>query len=140
MLDILGKPFFLQFMVPLLTVSLTVFLRFVTRNDNHRGFRWDDLAVGLNVSVTALMIFVTDTVATAGRILKASNSAVANPTERIVLAPWIILALVIGIWGVSTVVRKLGWRDQDQLKPFWGIVFPDLYGLCALLFVVNWLG
>ena len=53
--------------------------------------------------------------------------------------PRLLSAYLFGIWGLSTLVRKLGWESDDRLKTFWGIVVPDTFGLLALLVVVNWI-
>ena len=55
------------------------------------------------------------------------------------MIPWILFIYMIGIWGVSTTVRKLGWEGDGKLKVFWGIVVPDAFGLICLIFAVNWI-
>ena len=132
--DFLASGFFLQFCVPLLTVALTIFLRYVTRNDKHIAFKKEDLAVGMDLAVTALIIFITHTTTLA----RASKDA-SDVSDSLATVPWIIMAFVIGIWGVSTVVRKRGWERAGKLNLFWGIILPDLFGLAALLLVVNWI-
>lgn len=132
-----GKPYFLQFFVPLIAVGASVFLKYVTRNDAHKSFRKEDLAVGLDISVTALLIFIA-----AGS--KMAVQLAASPGNSALQAklggvPWIIAVFIIGIWAVSTLVRKAGWDGEDKLKPFWGIIVPDIFGITVLLSVVNWL-
>lgn len=133
----LGNEIFLQFGVPLITVALSIFVKYVSRNDRHSGFRKEDLAVGLDMSVTALLIFIT------GSAHIASSLPANNPPDEVVQqlasVPWILMGFVIGIWGVSTVVRKSGWEDDDKLKISWGIIAPGLFGLLTLLFAVNWI-
>ncbi|MEC8328695.1 MAG: hypothetical protein VX100_21795 [Pseudomonadota bacterium] len=136
-MSFLKDQMFLQFGVPLLTVALTIFVKYVSRNDRHSGFRKEDLAVGLDMSVTALLIFIT------GSAHIASSMPSSNPpqdlVDQIASVPWILMGFVIGMWGISTLVRKLGWEDDDKLKIFWGIVVPGLFGLLTLLFAVNWI-
>ena len=136
-MKIWAHPYFLQFCVPLVAVAMSIFLKYVTRNDAHQDFKKEDLAVGLDLSVTALLIFI------------AASSTLAQdlsrtPTDAGLLAksagvPWILSAFILGIWGTSTLVRKLGWVADDKLHGFWGIVVPDTFGLLVLLFVVNWI-
>lgn len=136
-MNFLGEPYFLQFGVPLITVCLSIFIKFVTRNDQHRGFKKEDLAVGLDLALTALLIFITSSAHL------ARHMPVTNPPQKmldqIASVPWIIMAFIVGIWGISTLVRKLGWEDDDKLKIFWGIVLPDVFGIFTLIFVVNWI-
>jgi uncharacterized membrane protein YgcG len=137
MIRFLGHPYFLQFCVPLIAVTASVFLRFVTRSDVHKAFKKEDLAVGLDLSVTALLIFIA-----AGS--KLGQDLAQAPQDIVLISksmsvPWVLAAFIVGIWGVSTIVRKLGWEDDDRLRIFWGIVVPDVFGLLALIFVVNWI-
>ena len=136
-MNLLGSPYFLQFGVPLVTVGLSIFIKYVTRNDQHSGFKKEDVAVGLDLAVTALLIFIT------GSSQLTVSLPPTNPppdvVEKLASVPWILMAFIIGIWSVSTVVRKLGWESDDKLKIFWGIVVPDIFGLVVLLFVVNWI-
>ncbi|ENG6063500.1 MULTISPECIES: hypothetical protein [Vibrio] len=136
-MNLLGSPYFLQFGVPLVTVGLSIFIKYVTRNDRHSGFKKEDVAVGLDLAVTALLIFIT------GSSQLTASLPPTNPpvdvVEKLASVPWILMAFIIGIWSVSTIVRKRGWESDDKLKIFWGIVVPDVFGLAVLLFVVNWI-
>lgn len=134
---LLGTDIFLQFGVPLITVALSIFVKYVSRNDRHSGFRKEDLAVGLDMSVTALLIFIT------GSAQIASSLPEKNPppdlVQQLASVPWVLMGFLVGMWGISTIVRKVGWEDDDKLKPVWGIIVPGLFGLLTLLFAVNWI-
>lgn len=136
-MEILSNPHFTQVAIPLVAVGASIFLKFVSRNDSHAGFKKEDLAVGLDLSVTALLLFMT---ISSGLAIQVS----ASPENEALIAkvatvPWILAAFIVGIWAVSTIVRKLGWKKQDDLHGIWGIVVPDAFGLFTLLFVVNWI-
>lgn len=60
--------------------------------------------------------------------------------EKLMAVPWLLLGFILGIWGVSTLVRKIGWKDESELKLFWGIIAPDIFGIGVLILVVNWIG
>lgn len=136
-MNIFGQPYFLQFCVPLIAVAASVFLKYVTRNDTHSSFKKEDLAVGLDLSVTALLIFVASGSRVAQQLAKDPNNAIL--VAKSMGVPWILAAFIVGIWCISTVVRKLGWKADEKLHVFWGIVLPDVFGLLTLLFVVNWI-
>lgn len=136
-MTLFGHPYFLEFFVPLIAVGASVFLKFVTRNDVNKCFKKEDLAVGLDLSVTALLIFLAASSSMAQELAK-------NPADKALLAkassvPWILAGFLVGIWGTSTVVRKLGWLGDEKLHSFWGILVPDVFGLVLLLVVVNWI-
>jgi uncharacterized membrane protein YgcG len=104
----------------------------------YSGFRKEDLAVGLDLAVTALLIFIASSAQIARSIESTPNTS--EIIEKVATVPWIITAFLVGIWGVSTIVRKVGWENEDRLNIFWGIVVPDLFGIFTLIFVVNWIG
>jgi len=136
-MDLLANKYFLQFAVPLIAIILSVFLRFVTRSDFHAPFRKEDLAVGFDLAITALLLLVTSSAALAKELLRdPTNQVYFNKSISI---PWLILSYVLGIWAVSTLVRKYGWEGDGRLKPFWGICAPGVFGLILLLITVNWI-
>jgi di/tricarboxylate transporter len=136
-MKILADPLFTQFGLPLITVILSVFLKFVTRNDQHTSFQKEDLAFGIDLSITALLLFI----ASCPNIVKQStmpsvSEAVIGKVNSI---PWILLSVMVGIWGVSTLIRKLGWEEAGKLHIIWGISIPNIFGIFVLLFVVYWI-
>jgi Kef-type K+ transport system membrane component KefB len=133
----LGHPFFLQFCVPVIAVGLSVFLKYVTRRDGHTSFRKEDMAVGMDLAVAAILLFVTASSTIAQQLIKEPKNQVLLDKSQAV--PWVLAAFIIGIWAVSTIVRKLGWEADDKLKVFWGIIAPGFFGLSILFFVVNWI-
>lgn len=136
-MSFLANEFFLQFGVPLIAVGLSMFVKLVSRNDIHTPFRKEDLAVGLDLAVTALLLFVTASSTIASDLLKQpTNTAL---TEKAQSVPWIMAAYLVGIWGVSTIVRKFGWEDEDKLKVSWGIIAPGIFGLLTLFLTVRWI-
>jgi hypothetical protein len=139
-IPLLVQPYFLHVIVPLIVVLLGVFLKIVTRNDQHAAFKKEDLAVGLDISITTLIIFITDSVYRATSLTSSHQQITHQAQDKIVAVPWILLAFVIGIWSVSTLVRKMGWQNDSELRPFWGIIIPDIFGIGTLIFVVNWIG
>lgn len=136
-MKIIIDPFFIQFIVPLITVSLSVFLKFVTRNDQHISFQKEDFAFGIDLSITALLIFV---VSSSTLVQKSTASGATQAlADKVNAIPWILLSIFAGIWAVSTIVRKLGWEGDGKLHIIWGISVPNVFGIIVLLFVVNWI-
>lgn len=136
-MKVLGEPFFLQFGVPLIAVSLSIFLKFVTRNDGHVAFRKEDLAIGFDLAATATLLFVTASATIAQSLIEKPDDDFL--IEKAASVPWMLGAYILSIWAMSTIVRKLGWEEQDQLKWFWGIILPMIFGLLLLFFTVNWM-
>lgn len=119
---------------------LSVFLKVVSRNDRYVFFKKEDLAVGLEISTVSLIIYLTYCTTIASSIAKDNPQASDIVKAKLMEAPWIILAMVAGMWGISTIIRKLGWRSQDEMNWFWGIIIPLVYGVICLYIVVNRMG
>jgi len=60
MIKILTSTFFTYFIVTLITTVFSVFVKSVSRNDSHRSLKNEDFAIGLELSVTALILFIAD--------------------------------------------------------------------------------
>ena len=137
MIKILTSTFFTYFIVTLITTVFSVFVKSVSRNDSHRSLKNEDFAIGLELSVTALILFIADSVAYTQKILLTESTLSAE--YKIIVIPWIIFLFIFGIWIISTLIRKKGWESENKLKIIPGIIIPNLFGFLALIFVVYWI-
>lgn len=137
MKEVFVNPYFTYFIVTLLTTGFSIFVKAVSRNDHHIPFKKEDAAVGLELSVTALILLITDSVRFTTEIFKKQETPI--PENKLILLPWLIFSLVVGLWSISTLVRKKGWANQDELNWGCGILIPGAYGLGTLLIVINWI-
>lgn len=128
--------------VTVISTSLGIFVKYVSRNDTHnKSFKKEDLAIGLEMMITALILLITNFV---NEFNKLGNPSIEETIKKSVrenelLVPWIILIFIIGLWGTSTVIRKIGWENEDELKIWWGIVFPNIIGIASLIYVFTWI-
>ncbi len=123
--------------VTIVSAVIGVFVKYVSRNDTHDTFVKEDLAIGLDLYVTSLIILITSMVDKFGKILDPTIQEALRLQLKgsIQSLPWLVLTLVIGLWGTSTVVRKIGWETKDSLNIKWGIMFPNAIGITALIIV-----
>ena len=56
---------------------------------------------------------------------------------RLALAGWLIALLFFGLWSVSTVIRKWGWKSETEMTPVVGIAIPLGFGILALVAVMS---
>lgn len=141
MAEFFTSSLFINFILPLGTVLLGIFVKTASRNDRFVGFKKEDLAVGFEIALASIIAFATYSVSISTQILRSPSSASrANLEEKIVSMPWLILAWLIGLWGISTLVRKLGWKSADELEWVFGIIIPFIYGIISMIFVFNWIG
>ena len=167
MIKLITNDFFINFVIPVITTGLAVFFNIVSRNDHYNSFKKEDLSIGIEVSITAILLLVTDTVSKLKRIsdaipqsevingLKSGNAAsldtvqVVVPnlignhnsamSEYILLTPYLIFIIFLGIICISFLIRKLGWETESDMNLAWGIIVPNIFGLATLLFVALWI-
>lgn len=152
----LASTFFRYAVFPVGSAVLGVAVKCVTRNDRYSSFRKEDLAVGLELMLTAGLMFVVLTTDRALMLLDVNHQLAqviaASPIDperatalqgqvqllsgRLALAGWIIALLFLGLWSVSTLVRKWGWRSDTEMTPLVGIAIPLGFGILALIAVM----
>ena len=57
-------------------------------------------------------------------------------SHQLLAATWMMLALIVGLWAVSTIVRRWGWQSEAELKPVIGITIPLIFGVMSLFSVM----
>lgn len=154
-LDFLTSPFFRFFIFPIGSAVLGVAVKYVTRNDQYATFKKEDLAVGLDLIRVALLMYIVLTTDWALALLSTNEELAqlaGNPvntaqrellqdqaqqlTYQVASAGWVIALMFLGLWGVSTLVRKWGWQSDTELRPVIGIGIPLVLGISALIMVM----
>lgn len=128
---------FLEFWIPVITVALTIYLKFVTRRDDHRAFQKEDLAVGFDLAAIALFFLLVHASSLAVQVTKTPTDIAL--LEKSIVMPWILCAFLLGLWIMSTLVRKVGWEAEGKLMIGWGLVTPGLFGIACLAFALTWI-
>lgn len=131
-------------------------VKHVTRNDRYAKFRKEDLAIGVDLLLTACLTFVALTSDRAVSLVEKNSEltkvlSVANPdikraaelqrsvaaaSPRLAMAGWVIAAMFLGLWSVSSVVRMWGWVNETDMRVPVGIVLPLIVGVLALMVVM----
>jgi hypothetical protein len=139
MIAILSNSYFQLFVIPLLTTLLTVFVKIVSRNDRYYTLVKEDFSIGLELAVTSILLLATDSLKYISKFTDLLNKNSITHNDKLLVVPWILLMLFIGAWGMSTLVRKFGWKSASEMTWGWGIIIPNLFGLLSLIFAVNWI-
>lgn len=134
---IVDEPYFLHFIIPLLVVFLSVYLKISSKHDRLPTFQKSDFTVGFDIIITAFVIFIMSWVDTY-RALKIQYSPQLD--AKLTTVPLVLVGFFIVILTVQMIVRKRGWNDDDEVNIFYGIVIPTLFGLSMLWFIVSWMG
>ncbi len=154
--EFLASPVFRYALFPVGSAALGVAIKCVTRNDQYPAFRKEDLAVGLNLMLSACLMFVVLTTDRALGLMEANRqlsallksqavdaqqaavlqARVQLLSGKIALAGWVIALMFLGLWSVSTIVRKWGWQSETEMRPVIGIGVPLGFGILTLIAVM----
>ncbi len=139
--EILANSYFKDFIIPLLAVFITIGVKVVSRRDTFMQMSRDDFAIGFDLVVSSLILLATYSSKIA---IELHENKAVNPElckSKLEYLPWILFFAVLGLWGLSTFVRKYGWiNNSSQTLRMWpGVIIPLILGLVALLLTVNFI-
>lgn len=156
MAEFLTSTLFTILIFPIVSVLIGVMVKFVTQNDRYAKFRKEDIAVGLDLLLVAALTLVVLTTETAMKLVdihkKTAQIMSATPDDgdtlkqlllkagelsnELAISGYLILAIFLGLWSISTIVRKWGWHSAVELKPVVGIALPLTFGVLALIVIM----
>jgi len=139
MIELLTSTYFKYLIIPLVTTFLVIFVKSASRRDKQPFLEKEDFSFGLEMGITAVLLLFMNSVNIAQQVV-LDNSLTVVATEKILTLFLVTIFLMFGLWGMSTIVRKLGWENDKELKIFWGIVLPDVFGLLILIYAVSTIG
>jgi hypothetical protein len=66
------------------------------------------------------------------------NKKIRKLSDQFAASGWYVVILFIALFGVSTLVRKKGWRQGSpaEMEPFIGVAIPLLFGVFSLIAVM----
>jgi hypothetical protein len=154
--EFLAGTTFRYFIFPIAGAMLGIAVKYVTRNDQFAKFRKEDLAVGLELLLTAALMFVALTSDRAVSLLRTNEelasvlavvpvdrpratrlqAIVHTSSSHVATAGWAIAMMFVALWSVSTVVRKWGWKSETEMNTVIGIAVPLAIGVLALATVM----
>ena len=152
----LTSALFQYFVFPIGSAVLGIAIKHTSRNDQYAKFSKEDLAVGLELVLTACLMFVVITTDKAVDLIEANEALAAalkaQPvdttvameiqakaqllTGQLATAGWLIALMFLGLWSISTVIRKWGWKSETEMNAGVGIALPLAFGILALIAVM----
>ena len=156
MIEFLTNPIFKFGILPIGSAILGVGVKYISRNDQYAKFRKEDIAVGLDLALTACLMFVVLTTDRAVKLLRINEAlsdvlskqpfdttmAAKVQTEaqmlsgQIASSGWLIAMMFLGLGAISTIVRKWGWHSDTEMNPVIGIAIPLTFGMLAIIMVM----
>jgi hypothetical protein len=156
MVEFLSNPIFKFGILPIGSAMLGVAVKYASRNDQYAKFKKEDIAVGLDLALTACLMFVVLTTDKAVQLISTNKALSAmikqKPLDVTALAEiqakaqllsgqiassgWLIAIMFVGLGFLSTLVRKFGWESETEMKPVVGIAIPLIFGIIAVIGVM----
>lgn len=137
--EFLQNKYFYYFTIPVLTILLTTFVKVVSRNDKFSLNMRADLAFGLDLSISAILLLTSHTLTYIATYANKSSAELTDCINKISTIPLIMLGLFIFLWVQSTIIRKFGWKNSATMSWIGGIIIPNALGLSALTFIAYWI-
>lgn len=141
MYEVLGSGYFKDFIVPLVSVFLTIAIKVVSRRDLFISPTRDDFAIGFDLLTTSLILLVMYSSKLAIDLQSKGSLNAEFCQKKLQILPWIITLAILFVWGLSSVVRIWGWQNnQNRILKLWpGVIIPLMIGVAALLLTVNFI-
>jgi hypothetical protein len=156
MLEFLTTPGFKFGVLPIGSAVLGVGVNYISRNDQYAKFKKEDIAVGVNLTMTACVMFVVLTTDRAVQLLQLNKDLASalkakplDPTAaaqlqdqaqklsaQIADSGWLIALMFLALWSISTLVRKKGWKSATEMDTLVGIAVPLAFGILSIILVM----
>ena len=149
--EFICTPWFRYGVFPGISAGSGVILKCVTRNDRYAFFKKEDMAVGPQIILTSVLTYVVVITDRAHQILNATTSLANSPSseqrdilqktltdlsQQMLGSGWVLLGVFLMLWGITVVVKRWGWENETQLRPWRGIALPLTLGVFVLIIVM----
>ncbi len=157
MKEFLASTLFRYLLFPIGSALLGIFVKVFTRNDKYTAFKKEDLAVGLQLMTSGCLMYVLMTTDRALQLTKLHNQLndamkvpanlntpviaelqnnIVKLSNEMATSGGLIAMMFLGLWAMSSIVRKWGWKSESENYPFIGIALPLVSGVLFLLVVM----
>lgn len=108
-------------LVPIITILLTVIIKMSARNQSvdFRGI--DFLDFGFDLSISAIVVLLTN--------VRDSN-----------LTAWFMLLFSVVIMIITIIVNRIGWNTREKRINLAGAIIPDIIGIFLLVVAILYVG
>jgi hypothetical protein len=98
-----------------------------------------DFSVGLEILVALVTVLASQSIF---HLVKTNNSSVgeivrSQLSDELTKSIIGLLGLLFVLWGLSTIIRKRGWQNENEPNAFWGVVLPDVLSFWVLYAFYN---
>jgi hypothetical protein len=129
-----------SFLLPIVSILLTLVFKVASRRDGHAGVTRNDLAVGFNLIIAGCVVLL-NILFRAIDVQNITKKDVTSYDQKAIVSIALLLASYLIIAAVlSLIVRFYGWQRQNPSSLHWlfGILIPDLVGALMLVNAANY--
>jgi hypothetical protein len=134
-----------RLLVPLASAALGVWIKSEMRHPEKQTFKKEDFAVGIQLIQTACLSFLTLMTQKAVQLhsMLATQSAIADTSGADKLSSFLafssvrLASMLIFLFGMTSLVRRKGWKNKDEMKVTAGIAIPIAAGILCLYTVIR---
>lgn len=125
--------------IPIFSVFMTTAVKVVSRKDHSLKVTRNDLAVGINLIVTGLIMLLNYAVKLADNAKTLSTDLLADNTAKLLNMVVLVLFYCIAAFLISVVIRIYGWQkdNEKELSTYVGVIFPLIVGGLLLVMAAN---
>jgi hypothetical protein len=126
--------------IPIFSVVMTTAVKVVSRKDHSLKVTRNDLAVGINLIVTGLIMLLNYAVKLADNAKNLSADLLADNTAKLLNMVVLVLLYCIAAFLISVLIRLFGWQkdNEKELSTFMGIIVPLIAGGFLLVVAANY--
>ena len=126
--------------IPIFSVVMTTAVKVVSRKDHSLKVTRNDLAVGINLIVTGLIMLLNYAVKLADNAKNITADLLADNTAKLLNMVVLVLLYCIAAFIISVLIRLYGWQkdNEKELNTFMGIIVPLIAGGFLLVVAVNY--
>ena len=126
--------------IPIFSVVMTTAVKVVSRKDHSLKVTRNDLAVGINLIVTGLIMLLNYAVKLADNAKNLSAVLLADNTAKLLNMVVLVLLYCIAAFLISVLIRLFGWQkdNEKELSTFMGIIVPLIAGGFLLVVAANY--
>jgi hypothetical protein len=133
--------------VPVVSAAVGIWIKSETRHPEKQMIRKEDFAVGVPLIQTACVSFLTVATQKALQLhLMISNQAASvafKPPDAAELSAFVTMSglrlafMLLILFGMTSVVRRYGWKTKDDIRVLQGITLPIAIGIICLYAVLK---
>lgn len=139
--DILSNYYVKNLGIPIFSVFITASVKVISRKDHSLNFTKSDVAVGINLIVTGMIMLVNCSIKLAETTNTLTDKTIQaqNTTKMLTMLVLVLLYCIMAVF-LSVLIRKYGWKkeNESELNTLMGVLIPLILGSILIVVAANY--